>query len=167
LNQKILAVARFATKANFKLDSSEIESDVAQFLEQYISEIGQEYLANRIRIHVDNQAKEFIRRFLPIEFSILVENLVSNAKKARASHIWFEIKQPKKNTLVIHIFDNGRGLDRSIDDPEQIFEKGFSRSRGSGLGLYHVRQVLSEMGGNISLDTSFTSGVRFEVRFIK
>lgn len=167
LNQKILAVARFATKANFRLDSGKIEEDVANFIEQYINEIGQEYLANQIRISVDNQANGFVQKFQPIEFSILVENLVSNAKKAKASQIWFEIKQPKKKQLVLRIYDNGRGLAGDIDDPEQIFEKGFSRARGSGLGLYHVRQVLSEMNGSISVDMSYTKGVCFEVRLIK
>ena len=42
LNQKVLAVARFATRATFKLDSGQIEEDVASFVEQYINEIGQE-----------------------------------------------------------------------------------------------------------------------------
>lgn len=164
LNQKILAVARFATKANFKLDSGEIEKDVPQFLEQYINEVGQEYLANRIRILVNNQAKKFVRRFKPIEFSILVENLVSNAKKAKASQIVFDITQPKKNQLFLRVYDDGRGLDKSVDDPEKIFEKGFSKARGSGLGLYHIRQVLSDMGGSISVDTEYEKGTCFEVR---
>jgi len=168
LNKKMLAVARFATKANFKLDSGEIEADIPQFLEQYIQEIGQEYLANRIRIEVDNQADKFIRRFKPIDFSIIIENLVSNAKKAKAPQITFELRQPKKNQLIMRIFDNGNGLGRGVKNPEDIFEKGFSltRPKGSGLGLYHVRQVLEGMGGSISVDSEYTKkGTCFQVRF--
>ncbi len=166
LNQKILAVARFATKANFKLDSGSIEADVVEFLVQYIEEIGQEYLANRIRILVDNQAGEFIRRFKPIEFSILVDNLVSNSRKSGAARITFEINQPSKSQLMLRVFDNGPGLSRSIKDPEDIFEKGFSMTKGSGLGLYHVRQVLSGMNGSISLERDFEGGTSFLVTFV-
>ena len=171
LNKKILAVARFATKANFKLESGEIEEDVPSFLEQYINEIGQEYLANRIQIEVNNEAANFIRRFKPIEFSILVDNLVSNARKADASRITFELQTPRKGQLLLRVQDNGRGLLPSIKDPEEIFEKGFSRTRragtrGAGLGLYHVRQVLSGMGGSIALDPDCEKGTCFLVRFV-
>ena len=171
-NQKILAVARFATKANFKLDSSRIETDVPLFIEQYIEEIGQAYLANRIRILVENNASSFIHKFLPIEFSIVIENMISNAKKAGATQITFSMSQPRKNQLSILISDDGRGIDRDILDPEEIFEKGFSKARGpglrgTGLGLYHVRQTLSEMGGSISVKARGPNDTCFEVRLVK
>lgn len=46
--------------------------------------------------------------------------------------------------------DNGRGFDETIDDLDRVFEKGFTMTDGSGLGLFHVRHVLGEMNGTIA-----------------
>ncbi len=168
LNQKVLAVARFATRATFKLDSGEIEEDIVSFLVQYIDGIGQEYLANNIRIEIKNTANEFIRRFKPIEFSILVDNLVSNSRKQEASKIIFDLSQPNKDHLILSVSDDGPGFSHKIENIDDIFEKGYSqKDNGTGLGLYHVRQVLSGMGASITVDPDIDEGARFIVRFVK
>jgi signal transduction histidine kinase len=46
----------------------------------------------------------------------------------------------------------------------RIFEMGYTTTQGSGLGLYHVRQVLGEMGGTIELDESAAKGVAFIIK---
>ena len=47
--------------------------------------------------------------------------------------------------------DNGRGLVAGTNKA-RIFEMGYTTTQGSGLGLYHVRQVLGEIGGSIELE---------------
>ena len=163
LNQKILAISRLATKANFRLESDYIEADLADFIESYIEEISGPFLGGGIAISVENSATGLIRRFRPMEVAIVIDNLVNNSRKARATELRFELYKSDKRTLIIEVCDNGLGLPVDLDDPERIFELGFSRTSGSGLGLYHVRQVLGELGGGISIMNS-DKGLCFVVR---
>ncbi|MNP83469.1 sensory histidine kinase DcuS [compost metagenome] len=62
------------------------------------------------------------------------------------------------------MFDNGPGFSRLNDQVERVFELGFSRSSGSGLGLYHVRQALGEIGGSIAVDSEYVDGAKFDIK---
>ena len=43
--------------------------------------------------------------------------------------------------------DDGVGWPQSLDPVERAFEKGVTTTDGSGLGLYHVKQVVEGLGG--------------------
>jgi len=147
LNRRVLAVTRFATKANFKLDSEKIETNFADFVVDYIEQVARAVASTRMRVDIENGHPGMKLRFNPIDASIIVDNLISNAKRAKASRIRFEIGKFEKNGMLIRVSDNGRGL-RGVDKT-RIFEMGYTTTHGSGLGLYHVRQVLGEMNGSI------------------
>jgi len=150
LNRKVLAVTRFAAKANFKLDSEKIETDLAAFITDYIEQIARTTGSVRLRIEVENTHPGLKMRFNPIDASIIVDNMVSNSKRARASTINFELSPLDKTGLQIRISDNGRGITPGTNR-DRIFEMGYTTTHGSGLGLYHIRQLLGEMGGSIEL----------------
>jgi signal transduction histidine kinase len=164
LNQKVLSISRLATKANFRLESDTIEGDVANYIEDYIVEGAIPFLGGGIQLRVDNSGSGFVRRFRPMEVAIVIDNLVNNARRAKATEVRFRLAKSDKNTLLMEVCDDGAGLPADLDDPERIFELGFSRTAGSGLGLYHVRQVLGEMGGGISIMPT-DKGTCFLVRF--
>lgn len=164
LNQKVLSISRLAVKANFRLESDTIEADLAEYIESYINLGAKPFLGAGIDVRVVNSSAALIRRFGPMEVSIVVDNLINNAKKAGATQIKFELYNFDKKTLLMTVIDNGPGISKAIRDVEQIFELGFSRSSGSGLGLYHVRQSLGEMGGSIAVDTEHVGGAKFEIR---
>lgn len=167
LNQKVLSIARLATRANFRLESDEIEKDLADYIEQYIAEGASPYIGGGvITLNVENSAKGFVRKFRPMEVSIVIDNLVSNAKRARATAMWFELRSPDAKTLELTARDNGAGFPAGIEDTEQLFDLGVSRTHGSGLGLYHVRQALAEMGGSISAIKQ-DGGAKFQIRIAK
>jgi signal transduction histidine kinase len=153
LNRKVLAIARFAAKATFKLDSEKINSDLAAFITDYIQNVAGVSGSARMHIEVKNEHPGIKLRFNPIDVSIVVENLISNARRAKASRIKFELSKLEKTGLLIRATDNGVGLARGAD-PGRIFEMGYTTTRGSGLGLYHVRQVLGDIGGSIELAES-------------
>ncbi|MDG9666519.1 ATP-binding protein [Hahella sp. CR1] len=158
LNRKVMSVTKFAAKANFKLDSEKIETDLAAFIYDYIEQIARTTGSARLQIEAENAHPGMKLRFNPIDASIIVDNLVSNARKARASQIKFVLTQENKSGLTIHVSDNGRGLALGTDHA-RIFEMGYTTTLGSGLGLYHVRQALGEMGGSIELDESIEKGL--------
>lgn len=166
LNQKVLSISRLATRANFRMESDFIEGDVANYVEQYVREGASPFIGGGIELSVENQAAGLVRKFRPMEVAIVVDNLVSNAKKAQATEVHFEMTRVSRDAIRILVWDNGKGLPRNLPDPERVFELGFSRTDGSGLGLYHVRQVLGEMGGSISVVPS-TKGTKFQIGISK
>jgi signal transduction histidine kinase len=164
LNRKILAVTKFAAKANFKLDSEKIETDLAAFITDYIEQIVQTTASARLRIQVENSHPGLKLRFNPIDASIIVDNLINNSKKAKASWIKFELSLLDRNGLLIRVSDNGRGVAPGTNS-KRIFEMGYTTTQGSGLGLYHVRQVLGQMGGSIELeDDAAERGLSFLIK---
>ncbi|WP_286074814.1 sensor histidine kinase [Stenotrophomonas sp. 59] len=162
-NRKVLSTARFATKANFRLDSEQIEVDLAAYIVDYLTTIAPIFADSGISIDARNSDASLMRRFKPIEVSILLDNLISNASRAQASDISFDIRQASSSEIEITVKDNGNGLDPRITDPSRIFEKGFTTSTGSGLGLYHISQILDDLGGSIAFDPS-RSGAQFTIR---
>lgn len=153
--EKIIVTSRFATHANFRLESAKVEGDIVGYIEQYLSKISVAY-TNRISIQVDVNPPglNLDTVFTPIELGIVLDNLISNAKKAKASWIKFSVSRFAKNSnssVVVDVVDNGRGLSSVILDKERVFEKGFTTTRGSGLGLYNSRQYIENMKGDLSL----------------
>ena len=167
LNRKVQAVTRFATKANFQLDSEKIETDLASFIEEYIDGVAKGAGGARLRVVVENDHPGFLERFNPIDVSIIVDNLISNARRARSSEIRFTLSQTSSKGLAIVVSDNGRGFGRGVEK-ERVFEMDYTTTHGSGLGLYHVRQVLGQMGGSIDvLEDHPLSGVGFSIVIAK
>lgn len=168
LNRRIMGVTKFATKANFRLESEKIEADIGQYVEQYINQVAKEFLSGPMNVSVSADGKTFEKKFKPIDVAVVVDNLISNARKARATRVSFEITHPAKDTIHIRVEDNGRGFDTKIDEVDRIFEKGFTKTDGSGLGLYHVQHVLGEMNGTIEVvEISGVKGAAFLIRIAK
>ncbi|WP_218586073.1 MULTISPECIES: sensor histidine kinase [unclassified Pseudomonas] len=163
LNRKVMSVTKFAAKANFKLDSEKIETDLAAFIYDYIEQIARTTGSARLQIAAENTHPGIKLRFNPIDASIIVDNLISNARKARASRIKFLLTQEDKTGLTIRVSDNGRGLAPGTNR-SRIFEMGYTTTQGSGLGLYHVRQALGEMGGSIELDDQLEKGLGLVIK---
>lgn len=166
LNRKIMGISQFATKANFRLESEKIVADLGEYIEQYIS-VAREFLLGNTSVSVETDGKGFIQLFKPIDISIVVDNLIANARKARATQITFSISHPNRNAIHLKVSDNGRGFHEQIRDLSRVFEKGFTKTNGSGLGLYHVKHVLGEMNGTIEAQRAQGSGAIFIIRIAK
>lgn len=163
LNKKVMSVTKFAARAKFKLDSEKIETDLAAFFYDYIDQIARTTGSARLQIVVENFHPGMTRRFNPIDVSVIVDNLISNARRVRAPGIKFVLTQQDKSGLTIHVSDNGRGLSPGTNR-SRIFEMGYTTTHGSGIGLYHVRQALGEMGGSIEVDDQLEKGLGFVIK---
>lgn len=64
--------------------------------------------------------------------------------------------------LLIIVKDTGTGIPEEIKD--RIFENGFStKGQGRGIGLYHVKQLVSSLGGTITVESQVGTGTCFMV----
>ena len=58
------------------------------------------------------------------------------------------------------------GLPQNINDPQDVFEKGFTTTNGSGLGLYNVSlYVKKSMKGSVVVDETYTDGFKLKIIF--
>ncbi|MCD0164346.1 ATP-binding protein [Deinococcus sp. 12RED42] len=168
LNKKIAGVATFATRANFRLSSEYITADLSQYIAQYLDSIVKEFFHGPTQIETSIEGNGFEQKFKPIDISVVLDNLVSNSKKARATLINVKIVNESSQKVVVYFSDNGSGLSKDIDSLEMIFEKGVTRTNGSGLGLFHVRMVLSDMNGAITaMENKDGKGLTFVITITK
>jgi PAS domain S-box-containing protein len=103
---------------------------------------------------------------------MIFQNLFTNAIKYTKEGGEINIKiylDEKKDYFVITFADNGYGIPK--DEQVRVFEKLF-RARnvkekeveGTGLGLYIVKSILDNSGGNISFDSIEGKGSTFWIR---
>jgi len=167
-NKRILAIAQFATKANFKSSTGKEPTDIPAFFEQYILNVARDFIATGLGLEVTNSIKEpFEIKARRIELSILIDNIISNAKKAQARMLRVNMFKKTANDMVISFLDNGRGIDDSIKDIDDIFEAGLTTTSGSGLGLFHSREIVSSLGGTIKAFPAKPAGLEIRMEFTK
>ncbi len=171
-NKKISTLARFVTKANFDLMSSTIEKDLIQFIREYNDNVYQKYEeliinGNQLKVStfIEGSSSKFVFRFRPLEMIIIIDNLIDNAQKAGAKKLDIVISPLKKNGLKLVFRDDGSGVPDK--NKSKIFDFGFTTTSGSGLGLYHIKQIIEKMNGTIVLNSDYKKGAEFDISLIK
>ena len=163
-NAKILSIAQFATKANFNSSAELITADVVDYIEQYITTVLPEYY-NDLHFACNMRGCKREMKFKPLELSLEIDNLVSNSVKANAKNFHIDCRA-FEDKLLLEIYDDGRGLPHTINNAQDVFEKGFTTSNGSGLGLYNVSlYVKKTMKGSVVVDETYTNGFKLNVIF--
>ena len=152
-NSQILTAARFATRGGYKEQVAAREDDLVIFIRDYTALIANVWAPSGVAATVDGAHEGFSRKFKPIEIGIIIDNLVSNSAKFGASEVLFNLsleKRGSKTDLVWDVTDDGSGWSSKVDPLSHAFEKGVTTSTaGSGLGLYHIKQIITSMGGTI------------------
>lgn len=163
---KINSIAKFITKANFNLNASEITVDLVEFISDYINEmylVDESIIKSDTKVIVKKPKSSYEKKIRPLELTIIIDNLISNAEKAGAKSIVFDIK-PSEDSFHIEVNDNGKGIPKS--SMEEIFELGFTTTNGSGIGLYQCRDiVVNSLGGTIEVSSEEKNGTTFRINF--
>jgi signal transduction histidine kinase len=74
--------------------------------------------------------------------------------------------EERADNIVITVSDNGRGIDKYIED--KIFIPFFTtKSEGTGVGLSLSKQIMHMHGGNIGVHSSPDTGTVFTLSFSK
>lgn len=148
-NKKIMAIAQFATKANFKSAVKKELTDIPAYFQQYLENVASDFLASGLKLVVENvTSKPFKILARRLELSIIIDNLVSNADKAHAKRLKVTMKEFEKNRLLVQFSDDGKGIGKSID-PKTLFELGVTYTSGSGLGLFHVKEIVDSLEASV------------------
>lgn len=150
ISEKIGTAAKFAISAGFHMVDSLTEKpvDVATFIREYVEKIRMVY-ESAVRISCEMPSQVFKVRVNPMTIGLIIENLANNARKAHAKNM--AVSFDVKSKFIDVIFsDDGDGLAPDLD-AESIFERGVTRTWGSGLGLYYSRMAAKDAKYELSL----------------
>jgi len=170
-NKKIITLSRFVTKAQFDTTVTKINADLIKFVNEYVLNVYQEYkhlIMNNQNLKIIATTPKnliFDSSFRPIEVIIILDNLLNNSLKAKAKNVKIIWEGIGKSEIELHIVDDGIGIPDKNKD--KIFDPRFTTTNGSGLGLYHTKEVIEKMGGKISVNNKLKQGVEFILKFKK
>ena len=104
----------------------------------------------------------FNTEFKPLEITIILDNLISNSRKANAKTISFAASVYEEGLEVIYE-DDGIGFKSGTE--KKVFDLGFTTTTGSGLGLYQVAEIMKQIGGSIEVQNKKGRGVKLSLWF--
>ncbi len=171
-NEKITSFSKYFKKVNFNIYTSKLKTDIVTFINEYIVNVyeqREDLKANRelldVKIINDDKAK-LEKSINPIDLIIIIDNLISNSTKHNTKKVILKWSQPKKDVALLSFKDDGKGVKDNIKD--NIFDFGFTTSRrGSGIGLYHVREIMEKIKSKIEVNNRTKTGVEFLLTFNK
>lgn len=119
-------------------------------------------------VSIDTSALDDVAAWVdPVHLGQVLTNLLTNAVKYGGDQVTISATS-SRGRVHLSVADNGRGVDPAF--VSHLFDR-FSRSaevrggrqRGSGLGLYIVRDLLAANGGAIRYTPSPSGGAEFSI----
>lgn len=171
-NEKITSFSKYFKKVNFNIHTNNMEIDIISFTNEYLENVyklREDLKINRELLKIKILTPESLNlkiKFNPIDMIIVLDNMISNSYKHNASEIEISWIKMEDNSVVLSFKDNGDGIKDNIVG--NIFDFGFSTSRrGSGLGLYHVKEIIEKLKSKIEVNNKLKKGVEFLISFKK
>ncbi len=152
---------------NIKSEITIQGANIHSLLEQAIKDIQYSTGADRIKIDLDVPTNIEINTDI-MRLCIILNNLVSNAIKysdhtKTISMVRIVVTQIGGN-VVISIEDNGEGIDPIHHEKIfTMFYRASTKSSGSGLGLYLVKEAVEKLSGTIHVASEKDKGSTFTV----
>lgn len=155
---KIVNTYDLVINTEYRADTSSNELDIVKFTNTYVKTKWNHKLDIRV-IGLES----LILPFNPVEFSIIIDNLADNAKKANAN--WLEIEFIcDKAGKGINWRDDGYGLVSHANE-KRIFEQGYTTTNGTGIGLFTVKKYVKKMKGSVHFNEAYQNGFEIQMRF--
>ena len=148
-----------------KLTSHVVSSIEAIVTEKIFEYGGHEKITIDSVIHDD-----VIDKFVSMENSTLnriLSNIINNSIEAfhedQKPQVFIESRLQGQYCEIV-IKDTGRGIPKHL--LPLLFNRGksFNKSGGSGLGLYHAKEAIDAIGGQISIDSELNRGTTVSIR---
>lgn len=143
---------------------------VSALIDSLVSEKRIQY-RNRSRLEIDFDLKQSYGLFAKgsgSDLKRILSNLINNSAEAIDDQGKILVKAyGESEFVVIDVLDNGKGIPPKI--LAKIGEKGVSFGKdgtdsGSGLGIYHAKQIIQNVGGHFEIKSSEASGTLARIR---
>ncbi|MFZ5446673.1 MAG: hybrid sensor histidine kinase/response regulator [Myxococcota bacterium] len=159
LTRQLLAFSRQHVMQPRVLDLNEVVLALTRMLRTLVGE--------HITMTVEASPAPLVMRADAGSLEQVVMNLVVNARDAMPSGGQLHVRLSQASMwAVLEVRDTGVGMDEKTR--ERIFEPFFTTKesgRGTGLGLSTVFGIVSQMGGDVSVESAPGAGATFRVRF--
>ncbi len=138
--ERIHMLSSLITKADVSILRDSIDLNIYEYTKEFLGILG-----NSIKISfINNLNTEVLKKIQILEWTIVLQNLVSNSKKAEADAIRLTFTADGRK-LLLDFSDNGKGVDLEKFTPDSIFEIGITdRQGGSGIGLNTVQSAMRD-----------------------
>lgn len=136
--QRIEQISRVGSLANFSTMANKITESIVKFVRDYVTWAADKVTDMKMETAFKGDEIEVKKKFSPLELTIILDNLWTNAYKAAANKILFTFKVEQDKVHIL-ISDNGMGV--SPEAADRLFTEGFSTRGGSGIGLYSSRYL--------------------------
>lgn len=143
LNLRMSAGLHYAGVALFNTKEESIKGDILKYFQEYCDNMASHY-KERIEIRSKLNGTKTLE-FNPVEIAMIVDNVISNSRKAGASLLLVDLSTNEEGEAVIDFIDNGTGLSRTAKNINDIFLFGKrfkTMEPGSGVGLYHIKDLV-------------------------
>ncbi|MFW9755690.1 sensor histidine kinase [Vibrio parahaemolyticus] len=169
---KSLKMAEIATRSGFDKEIDIRSIDIIQYVKEYLDIYSSSFGSNGLSFRLSGDDLEFFKSISVLNFSIVLDNLLSNASKWAADEILIDFVK-NEDQLTLSISDNGLGIsDLFLSSPDEIFNLGVRDEppeglSGSGIGLHYSRELLQEMNASIEFvgNGIYLSGACFRINF--
>lgn len=157
-----------ALNALDRIKEERVKISVSQFLSELYEFHHGETEVQAVYFAVEPPGRELFLSAQPEKLHLLFENLIYNALKAtpRGGSITVSAEQ-EGGRVRIAVEDTGCGI--APEELPHIFERFYvgekNRESGTGLGLYIVRSIVTEMGGTIDVCSAAGEGTKFVMEF--
>lgn len=153
--KKIMNSYNLVMRTGYSADSDASHTDLVQFVTQYCVEFN-----SSLTVKVENPFNIVANvKFNPLEFSIILDNLIDNSRKANAGMLVLCFEK-SDNEILVRCSDDGYGLKKGADEG-RLFEPGYTTTSGSGIGLSTIKKYIEKSGGRVTYNREYTRG--FEV----
>jgi signal transduction histidine kinase len=134
--------------------------NAAESIQHRVSEAGG-------KVEIDTKVPALVSDRLALEqiFGNLLDNAVKYRDRERPLAISIHVAEDRAQRVVVEVKDNGRGIAKQ--DHERVFEifrrSGAQDQPGEGIGLAHVRTMVRNLGGDITLHSELARGTTMKV----
>ncbi len=162
---KILTTLLEVTKFKY----IDVDAQAIDF-QELLNKVRYHYMKDFMRENIDFQVQIAISEPFHSDRSLLnsiLQNLVDNAvqysRRDRKSFIHVEVQTTPKG-VCISVEDNGQGIEKQVQEKVfNMFFKHNSSSKGSGVGLYVVKNCVEKLKGEVSFTSEADKGTRFQI----
>lgn len=163
LVQQILSFARQRYNHATAVDLAELVGDIMEILKVN--------LPSKIKIQWDPPKEEIWLYINPVQFKQVVMNLSINAIQAmeelnEKGELTISIAKDQINQVILEVSDTGPGIPLEVLD--KIFDPLFTTKdpgKGTGLGLFVVKQIVNECKAKIQVLGQPGEGTTFKITF--
>lgn len=168
MKKSIKAIAEVA-KVQKQIEYQTEDVDLTELVIEIIESIAEQMKMNEVQLEYDFSAAQSVN-FSYINLKSIIYNLITNAIKYKSPERPPLIKistEQLPDRIALRVQDNGLGIDLQKHSGKlfTMFSRLHDHVEGSGIGLYIIKRIIENSGGDIEVSSQLGVGSTFTVNF--